>query len=464
MNGPSSRQGLPLPGSSREAPKPRPATTPPAQLEPVEAAYAAALAALPGVGPASLAAIIDGRSPAKAWADVRAGRIVRPAPRARAGPDPRRSSHTDAGAGGGGNGEQAALFDAAGGPAAQARSTRSWAEFAHRLDPLEWWRPYEGAGVRVTWRGGPHYPTALIDDPEPPGVLFWRGRLECLDSLCVAIVGTRNATPDGRATAFELARDLAEAGVCVVSGLALGIDGAAHAGALAAFRAGALGRTVGIAASGVDVPYPRRHSSLWRDVVGSGAILSETPPGRPAQAWRFPSRNRVIAGLASMVVVVESHTCGGSLITAEAAIERGVEVRVVPGPVHSPASAGSNQLLYDGPGPVRNARDVLDALGVLRPDRPPAGLKRSSGRPVQPGSDRRPPESDRRSPGPDRLAGLDGPARLVLDAIGWRPSSTGQIMARTGLDATSTGVALDALVAAGCVAAEGGWWVRMAQM
>lgn len=432
--------GSPVPGTSASQ----------RRTDALQAAHAAALAALPGIGPANLARIVGDHSPVEAWEEVRAGRILRPAPRSarngrRAGPaaagaDPRQPP-------------QAPLFEQDEGPTNPVpRPRRPWADIARRLDPVEWWKPYAAAGVLVTWRGGPRYPAALLDDPEPPGVLFWRGRVECLDSLCVAIVGTRNATPDGRGIAFELARDLAEAGICVVSGLALGIDGAAHAGALAAARRGAPGSTVGIAASGVDVPYPRRHASLWRDVTATGALLSETPPGRPAQAWRFPSRNRVIAGLVRMVVVVESHMCGGSLITAEAAIERGVEVRVVPGPVHSPASAGSNQLLYDGPGPVRDARDVLDALGLLRSDRPSARSARST---TATGSTAGAAGAAPRSQ-PDAVAGR------VLEAVGWRPASTGQVMARTGLDAARAIAALDRLVATGDIAAEGGWWVRRA--
>ncbi len=299
----------------------------------------------------------------------------------------------------------------------------------------------------MTWPGRPDYPSALVNDPERPGVLFWRGDLRHLARPCVAVVGTRRATLDGRSVAFELGRDLAAAGICVVSGLALGIDGAAHAGALRSARAsvargaGAIGAgPAGVAASGVDVPYPRRHAGLWEQVVTSGVMLSETLPGRPAQAWRFPARNRIIAGLAAMVVVVESHAAGGSLITAEAAMARGIEVRVVPGPVHSSASAGSNQLLYDGPGPVRNAQDVLDGLGIFlaprRPrSRPPARHAGAGGgghAPVPPPSDRgltprreRPRRRRRGSP-PCSVRwwiapGSAGAASRALDFAGGRP-------------------------------------------
>ena len=412
-----------------------------------QAAHAAALAGLPGIGPGSLAAILRDRTPTEAWEEVRSGRIRRPPP---PGGGKEKGPASDL---------QPGMFppSVSGGGGAGDRPRRTWAEVARRLDPSEWWKPYEDRGVRVTWPGRPDFPGALAGDPHPPGVLFWTGAIDCLERLCVAIVGTRNATPDGRAVAFEMGRDLAAAGVCVVSGLALGIDGAAHAGALAAVDAGATGRTVGVAASGVDVPYPKRHTELWRRVAGTGAILSENLPGRPAQAWRFPTRNRIIAGLARMVVVVESHTCGGSLITAEAAIERGVDVRVVPGPVHSPASAGSNQLLYDGPGPVRHARDVLDALGVLQPDRP--GRRAAPSSPAPPSLAA--PSSPAASPAaPLPTPPLDRATRRVLQAMGWRPVSTGQIMVRSGLDAADVLRALDHLVAAGHATAEAGWWVR----
>jgi DNA processing protein len=281
-----------------------------------------------------------------------------------------------------------------------------------------------------------------MGDPQPPGVLFWRGDIRWLRNPCVAIVGTRRATPDGRTVAFELGRDLASAGVCVISGLALGIDGAAHRGAVSAQAASGSAGPIGIAASGVDVPYPRSHAALWERVVSAGAVVSETPPGRPAQAWRFPSRNRVIAALVRMVVVVESHASGGSLITAEQAMSRGVDVRVVPGPVHSPASAGSNQLLYDGPGPVRDARDVLDGLGMIVPASPPPSF--SSGSEWSVGAD---PE-------------LSSLLAAVVGVTGWRPSSVDQIVERSGLPVASVMSSLDVLEATGWVERHGDWWVR----
>lgn len=370
-------------------------------------AYAAALSGLPGMGPATLAAILDGCPPSLAWRRVLDGEIERPAPRS------------------------AALRQ--GSP---HRPPAAWSEVAARVDPPAWWAPLERRGISVTWRGHDDLPTALVEDPEPPGVLFWRGDLAALQRPCVAIVGTRDATPDGRRIAFELGRDLTAAGVCVVSGMALGIDGSAHAGAMQAVSGGgAPAAPVGVAASGVDVPYPRRHHRLWEQVAAAGAILSENLPGRPAQAWRFPSRNRIIAGLARLVVVVESHAAGGSLITAEAAIRRGIEVRAVPGPVHSAASAGSNQLLYDGPGPVRDAQDVLDALGLIR---------------VAPAS----------KPADSRAPRLGAAQRLVLAELGWTAVTPGRVMSRTGLSPAAAERVLAELLDLGLARCRSGWWYR----
>jgi DNA processing protein len=371
-----------------------------------EAAHAAALAGLPGMGPATLVRVLTGASPSQAWQAVRRGLVNPP---------------------GGQGGDR-------------------WAAAAAKVDPEAWWERLRPRGVKVTWWGDESYPSVLRGDPSPPGVLFWAGSLQALDRPRVAVVGTRSATPEGMAVAYELGRDLAAAGVCVVSGLALGIDGAAHSGALDAPAGGAAAGPVGVAASGVDVPYPRRHAVLWKRVAASGAIVSENLPGRPAQAWRFPSRNRVIAGLSQMVVVVESHASGGSLITADAAIERGVEVRAVPGPVRSPASAGSNQLLYDGPGPVRDAQDVLDALGL------PISV------PVRAGNPRRAATA---STGRARVAPpVDPDEAAVLEAVGWRPATLGQVAERCGRSPVRVAALLEGLAGAGLVAEQGGWWSR----
>jgi DNA processing protein len=176
----------------------------------------------------------------------------------------------------------------------------------------------------------------------------------------VAIVGTRRASPEGLEVARALGRGLASAGVTVVSGMALGIDSAAHAGAV---ESG--GRSVAVLAGGADVPYPARKRALHDQLRRHGAVVSEMPPGFRAHRWCFPARNRVIAALADATIVVEAAERSGSLITAELALELGREVAAVPGPVLSWRSAGTNALLRDGATLVRDARDILDlVLGV----------------------------------------------------------------------------------------------------
>jgi DNA processing protein len=423
------------------------------------AACATALAGLPGMGPATLVRILSDRGPEEAWAAVCSGGITRPGRRR---PPP-----------GAGPGPVSPLspglpWDGAGPEVVAPGPDRTpWTVAARRVDPDDDARAHRAAGIQVTWWGDRRYPPALVDDPEPPGVLFWRGELGWLGLPTVALVGTRRCTPDGRVTAFELGRDLAAAGVCVVSGLALGIDGAAHAGALAMAGEGDGGGagTVGVAASGVDVVYPPAHRGLWSQVVRHGAVCSETPPGRPAQAWRFPARNRVIAALSRMVVVVESHRAGGSLITVEAALRRGIEVRAVPGPVRSPASVGSNQLLADGPAPVRHAGDVLDALGTIAAWPPPdrhLRPRRPVRRPPPPGASGTASGScaaPARGVGPVRRAGA-GAHSAVLEAVGWRPSTVNQVVEASGLPLPVVDAALDALLEQGLVTVSSSWWSR----
>lgn len=432
-----------------------------------DAAYAAALASLPGIGPATLHGLLCDHPPGVAWNRVLRGEISRPARRPRsAGPGALLPL------------EQPAIQwqqtldepgQAGADPPGSERVSRAgppWAAIAQRYDVAGAWERISALGIGVTWPGERNYPPPLEHDPQPPGVLFWRGRTGCLDSPCVAIVGTRRCSPDGRRVAFELGRDLAAAGVCVVSGLALGVDGAAHRGALAGAggsapgtsRSGAGpgpagGTTVGVAASGVDVPYPRQHAELWQSVVAAGAVLSETPPGHPAQAWRFPSRNRIIAGLVRMVVVVESFRAGGSLLTADAALARGVDVRAVPGPVHSPASAGSNRLLLDGAAPVCDAGDVLDALSLSGSSKWSSGSGCS--RPAPRAS--QPPQGD---PESAELPPLSAPERVVLDAVGWAPTGLGRISERCGQPLGAVALAISELQSRGLIEGDGTWWVR----
>jgi DNA processing protein len=223
------------------------------------------------------------------------------------------------------------------------------------------WERCLTAGVAVVVHGDPDYPAVLLDDPLPPPVLFARGDLSLVGGRRAGIVGTRNATSAGRDAAGRLGEGLGRAGVHVVSGLARGVDGHAHRGVL---RAGGPGRPIGVVASGLDVVYPREHADLWAEVGTGGLLLSESPPGTAPEAFRFPLRNRIIAALSEVVVVVESRERGGSLITCTEAAERGIPLMAVPGGVHNRAASGSNNLLREGAATAVDASDVLIALSL----------------------------------------------------------------------------------------------------
>jgi DNA processing protein len=217
------------------------------------------------------------------------------------------------------------------------------------------------AGVYALCRHSRAYPALLLELGDPPAVLFALGRPEALDALrdepAVAIVGTRNPSPYGTEVAYSLGRGLGAAGVPVVSGLALGIDATAHRGCLAG-----RGLPVAVLACGPDVVYPRRHRRLHEGVQEAGMVLSELPPGTQPFRWSFPARNRIMAGLARMTVVVEAADPSGSLITTDFARDLGRSVAAVPGRVTSRVARGTNGLLKDGAVPITGAEDVLDEL------------------------------------------------------------------------------------------------------
>ena len=213
--------------------------------------------------------------------------------------------------------------------------------------------------VRTIARRERGYPPLLAELHDPPAALFVRGEVEALSETGVAVVGARSCSSYGAQVARALARDLARAGVLVVSGLARGVDGEAHRGAL---EGG--GKTVAVLGCGIDRDYPRSHAELARCIVARGAVVSEYPPGVEPAPWRFPARNRIIAGLARATVVVEARERSGALITADFALELGRDVFAVPGEITSALSAGTNDLLRQGAAPMTSVRDVLDALGI----------------------------------------------------------------------------------------------------
>ena len=224
-------------------------------------------------------------------------------------------------------------------------------------------------------RGDPRYPALLAELHDPPSRLFVRGAaLELLSGPAVALVGSRSCSPYGAQVARMLGRDLASAGVAVVSGLARGIDGEAHRGAL---EAG--GPTVAVLGCGIDREYPRSHAGLARRIGERGLVVSEYPPGVEPAPWRFPARNRIIAGLSLATVVVEARERSGALITADFALELGRDVFAVPGEITATLSAGTNDLLRQGAAPLLGAADVLDALGIEPAPSGPAELSPVAG-------------------------------------------------------------------------------------
>ncbi len=321
-------------------------------------------------------------------------------------------------------------------PAARAASS-GWSAAARAQDPVDRWERWRSRGIGVVSIGSPSYPSVLADDPDPPVVLFHRGDVDVLAAPCVAIVGTRRATGYGRRVAHDLGRDLSDAGVCVVSGLALGIDAAAHHGAISAVTSG---RGVGPAAvvgGGVDAPGPATNAALARQLVEHGVVLSEAPPGTRPEPWRFPVRNRILAALARVVVVVESAARGGSMLTVEQAQLRDRTVLAVPGPVDSPASAGTNALLSEGAGVCGGADDVLVALG----------LSSLSGA----------------APLPDGRPEPTGDAALVLQTLGFTPQPVESLAGALQMDLPRLSVALGALEDTGWAVRRGPFVERIAR-
>ncbi len=217
----------------------------------------------------------------------------------------------------------------------------------------------DAAGISVIYRGEARYPEGLAGLPDAPDLLFVRGDL--VDTPAVAVVGTRRCTSYGRRIAEIYGRAIAAAGWPVVSGLARGVDGAAHQGTVAV---GGIG--IAVLGSGIDVMYPREHADLARGLISNGgAVISEAPPGSPPEAWRFPPRNRIISGLVGAVVVVEATVKGGALITAEAALRHGRQVFAVPGDIGRASSEGCNLLIRDGAFPVLGPEDLLESLELV---------------------------------------------------------------------------------------------------
>ncbi len=230
-------------------------------------------------------------------------------------------------------------------------------------------RECEDKGVRILFPWEAEFPRLLQELPDPPMLLYMRGQFVRTDALCIAVVGTRGATLYGRSQAERFARSLARAGLTIVSGLARGIDAAAHHGAL---EAG--GRTIAVLSSGVAEIYPPQHADLGARIAENGALISEMPPGAKPKKGMFPQRNRLISGLSLGTIVIEAAERSGALITARLAGEQGREVFAMPGLVTTPNSRGCHRLIKDGAHLIQDPEDVLDELGpmvesvVLSPD------------------------------------------------------------------------------------------------
>ncbi|MBV8462472.1 MAG: DNA-protecting protein DprA [Acidimicrobiales bacterium] len=343
-----------------------------------EEAYAVALAATPSIGPAALRALLTARSPSEAWRQATAGS--------------------------GASADQVARV----------------------------WERHLQLGISVLTAQHPSFPPRLVGDPEAPALLFCLGEPAVLgDAPTVALVGTRAPTRYGIGVAAQLGADLSAAGVSIVSGLALGIDGAAHEGAC-----GAGAPPIGVVAGGLDDPYPRRHARLWARVAAQGAVVSESPAGVPTERWRFPVRNRLLAALSDVVVVVESRHHGGSRHTVDAAVARGIPVGSVPGSIRSPTSEGTNALVAEGAFPVCSAGDVLLALSL---EGVTVATAAPTGRPVAPTS---------------------GEERLVYGALSPDPAPLDELVRRTGLELGALCGVLQRLARAGLAHDSGGWWER----
>jgi DNA processing protein len=273
------------------------------------------------------------------------------------------------------------------------------------------------SGVTALCRCDARYPSHLNDLPDAPAVLHVRGDLahfeRALTADRVAVIGARRATEYGLQQARGMGRGLAVAGLTVVSGMALGVDAAAHAGAL-----DASGSTVAVLACGPEQAYPASKRRLHARIVASGAVVSELPPGTPVRRWTFPARNRIIAALAQATVVVEAGERSGSLITAGQAADLGREVAAVPGLVTAPLAAGTNALIADGAQLVRGARDVLELLFGA------AALQLLPARPDE------------------RIAGLDADLRVLLERVGGGCDTVSALAGSgTSVDAVLAGLA-----------------------
>jgi len=263
-----------------------------------------------------------------------------------------------------------------------------------RVESALAWASHSGHAV-ITLADS-EYPRQLLEIPDPPILLYASGKLPLLSSPALAVVGSRNATPQGLKNAHDFARALSDAGLTIVSGMALGVDTAAHRGGLEGTSS-----TVAVLGTGIDITYPRSNGPLSAAISARGALVSEFPLGTPPHAGNFPRRNRLICGLARGCLVVEAALDSGSLITARLAADQGREVFAIPGSIHSPLSKGCHALLKQGAKLVESAHDVLEELGL-------AGAR-------------------------ERMSQSPGKGSDFLEKMGFDPCDIDRLIARSGL-------------------------------
>jgi len=288
------------------------------------------------------------------------------------------------------------------------------------LDSIETWLRRGDAHLLTPADAG--YPALLREIPDPPPQLFVRGSIEILSLPQLAMVGSRNATPGGAETAHSFASHLAARGFCITSGLAEGIDAAAHRGAL---KVG--GKTIAVCGTGPDIVYPRQHDALAEEIVaGGGAIVSEFAPGTPVYRANFPRRNRLISGLAVGTLVVEASLRSGALITARHAMEQGREVFAIPGSIHNPVARGCHRLIRNGAKLVETAADIVDELGglleSLRIDEAATSRELAANPLISNGQG-----------AADSAAEMDADYARLLACLAWDPVDVDTLVARSGL-------------------------------
>ncbi len=337
-----------------------------------------------------------------------------------------------------------------------------WAAALRQTDESALLQHHHQAGIHIETPAQISQNPLWSNDPEPPLMLFRQGKPVRHESRRVGIVGTRRCSGYGKTVAARLGEDLARAGITIVSGLASGIDGAAQR---AAHHAG--GDVIGVIASGLDMIYPPSNTQLWRDIAKSGTLLSEYPLGAKPLKWRFPARNRLIAALSEVVIVVESGSTGGSFYTVDAAAERDVPVMAVPGPITARSSQGTNALLADGCAVVRDIDDILLALDLTASPIPASSDLANPAQPDQTTLDL-----------PDQPNQLE---TKLLDQLVANPATIDDLITELTIAAQETAgqpddanltsdanpglaqvaLALDRLRQTGWVVESGGWWERV---